>query len=116
MRAMLRRTSRGVCLLVRVTPKSSRDEVTGIHRACDGATALSVKVTAAPDRGKANAAVVAVLADALSVAKSQFSVVSGETNRNKTVLFTGDSRVLEANIAALVEKLGERTGRNGQDH
>ena len=52
-------------LAVRVTPKASRNEVTGLYRAADGAVSLSVKVTAAPDKGQANAAVIKVLAKAI---------------------------------------------------
>ena len=41
-------------LAVRVTPKASRNEVTGLYTAADGTVSLSVNVTAAPDKGKAN--------------------------------------------------------------
>jgi uncharacterized protein (TIGR00251 family) len=88
-------------LAVRVTPKSSRDQVTGLHTGADGAVSLAVKVTAPPDKGKANKAVIAVLAQAAGVPKSAFSLVSGETDRHKTVLVTGNPARLEALIAAL---------------
>ena len=57
-------------LAVRVTPKASRNEITGLYRAADGAVSLTVKVTAAPDKGKANKAVIKVLAKAMMVSKS----------------------------------------------
>jgi uncharacterized protein len=47
-----------------------------------------------PDKGKANAAVVALLARALGVPKSAVSVVSGETARLKTLDVAGDGAVL----------------------
>ena len=59
---------------------------------------LRVRVSAVPDKGKANAAVVALLARALGVPKSMVSVSSGETARLKTIAVTGDG-------AALIEAL-----------
>jgi uncharacterized protein (TIGR00251 family) len=44
---------------------------------------LKIKVTAAPDKGAANAAVIEVLAKALGVAKSQVEILRGETSRQK---------------------------------
>ena len=54
-----------------------------------------------PDKGKANAAVVALLARALGVPKSAVSVVSGETSRLKTLAIAGDSAALAAIIEAI---------------
>jgi uncharacterized protein (TIGR00251 family) len=67
-------------LSVKAVPKSSRDRVAGWM----GDT-LKVCVTAAPERGKANAAVIAVLADALGVSRSAVRIVAGETSARKTV-------------------------------
>ena len=63
---------------------------------------LRVRVNAVPDKGKANAAVAALLAKALGVPKSAVSVVSGETARMKTLAVVGDG-------AALVEALAKST-------
>lgn len=89
-------------LSVRVTPKSSRDEVTGLHEASDGAVSLAVKVTAVPDKGRANKAVIETLAKACRLPKSAFTLVSGETERNKTLLVTGNLAGLEALMAGFV--------------
>jgi len=92
----------GLLLSVRVTPKSSRDEVTGLHTASDGTVSLAVKVTAVPDKGKANRAVIETLAKACRMPKSAFALVAGETDRNKTILVTGNPVELEALIAGKV--------------
>ena len=76
---MLRETSRGLFLDVKATPKASRAEINGWR---DGA--LLVRVTVAPENGKANDAVVALLSKAAHVSKSAFELVSGETSRNKS--------------------------------
>ncbi len=89
-------------LNVRVTPKSSRDEVTGLHTASDGTVSLAVKVTAVPDKGRANKAVIETLAKACRLPKSAFTLVAGETERNKTVLVTGNPAGLEALMAGIV--------------
>lgn len=65
-------------IAVHVTPKSGRDEVAGWRGG-----ELSVKVTAPPEGGKANAAVVAVLASAFGVPRSAVRVVRGASGRHK---------------------------------
>ena len=62
---------------------------------------LRVRVSAVPDKGKANAAVVALLAKGLGVPKSAVSVVSGETSRMKTLAVAGDGAALERKLSAL---------------
>lgn len=77
-------------LRLRVTPNAGRDVIEGFERLADGTEVLRLRVAAVPDRGKANAAVVALLAKALHVPKSAITLVSGETARLKTVEIAGD--------------------------
>jgi uncharacterized protein len=72
-------------LTVRATPKAGRDEIAG--RRADGA--LLVRVTAAPEDGRANAAVCALVAKALGVPKRAVRVVRGETSRDKVLEVDG---------------------------
>ena len=67
----------------------------------DGTAVLRLRVSAVPDKGEANAAVVALLAKALDVPKSSVSVTSGETARLKTLAIMGDGVAL----AALLDRL-----------
>ncbi|AUH34460.1 DUF167 domain-containing protein [Paracoccus tegillarcae] len=67
----------GSTLVVRVTPKAARNSL----QVEDGL--IRIHVTAAPERGKANAAVQKQLAKALGVAKSRLVLVRGETTRTK---------------------------------
>lgn len=86
----------GWLLSVRVSPRAGRTEITGV--ADDGA--ITVRLAAAPVDGRANSALVEVIADALGVPRSRVSVVSGQTARRKTVLVeTGAS---EAEVAGQV--------------
>ncbi len=70
--------AQGSILVVRASPGSKRDTLAGEH-----AGALKVAVTAAPDKGKANEAIVTLLADKLGVAKSAIELISGQTSRQK---------------------------------
>ncbi len=81
----LRKSGRGLLLGVRVTPKSSANAIAGLYEAGNGAVSLQVRVTAQPEKGKANKAVIQTLAKALGVPKSNLTLVSGETARQKTV-------------------------------
>jgi uncharacterized protein (TIGR00251 family) len=83
-------------LAVHVTPRSGRDEVSGWRGA-----ELAVRVTVAPEGGKANAAVCAVVAKALGIAKSSVRVVRGETARHKTLRIDG------VDAEGLLEAFGE---------
>ena len=65
---------------VKVQPRASRDQVVGYREGV-----LQLRVTAPPDKGRANAAVVSMLAQALGVAKSRVRIVRGQTSRNKVV-------------------------------
>ncbi|MFD2440082.1 MULTISPECIES: DUF167 domain-containing protein [Paracoccus] len=67
----------GTQIAVRVTPRASRNAVI-----LDGET-IRVTVTTVPEDGKANAAVVKLLAKALGVAKSRLVLVRGATGRDK---------------------------------
>lgn len=71
-------------LAVKVVPKSSRNRIAGWM----GDT-LKVCVTAAPERGKANAAVVELLSASLGVPRSAVRIVSGETAARKVVEVEG---------------------------
>ena len=74
----------GTILSVRAQPGARRNEVRGIQ---DGT--LKVCVTQAPEKGKANKAIVEVLAKWLGVRKSQIELISGETASQKKFLIHG---------------------------
>jgi uncharacterized protein (TIGR00251 family) len=78
----------GVRLRLKVRPQAGRDGVDAVVPDRDG-EALSVSVTAAPEDGKANAAVIALLAKTLGVAKSTISLTHGATARRKTIHVAG---------------------------
>lgn len=88
----------GVRVRLKVTPKTKRDQIGGLLDEPDGGKSLKVSVTAAPEDGKANAALIALLAREWGVAKSAVSVVAGATGRRKLVEIRGPSQPLLAQL------------------
>ena len=74
-------------LEIRVQPRSSRNEVVVSEEG-----QVRVRVTAAPEGGKANEAVIVLLSDLLRVAKSNIVLVKGHTGRDKTLIIEGLAR------------------------
>jgi uncharacterized protein (TIGR00251 family) len=72
---------------LRVSPGASRTEIVGRHG--DG---WKVRVTAAAERGRANDAVVRLLADTLGVPPDAVCLVAGRTSRDKVVEISGLDR------------------------
>jgi uncharacterized protein (TIGR00251 family) len=79
---------------VRLTPKAAKDRIDGIANLADGRNVLKARVRAVPEKGKANAALEALLAKALGVPKSAVSVIAGGTSRLKSVQVTGNPDLL----------------------
>ena len=91
-------TADGVRLAVRLTPKASAERIIGLADEADGGVVLKVAVTAAPENGKANAALVKLLARAFGLPPRDFSVVRGATDRRKVVAVVGSPVAVAARI------------------
>ncbi len=76
----IREVEGGIVVSVKVQPNASKDRVVGEH-----ADQIKIAVTVAPEKGKANKAVVKVLSKWLSVKSSDIQIISGETSREKKV-------------------------------
>ncbi len=72
---------------IRVVPRAKRNSV---EIGSDGQ--VKVRVTAVPERGKANAAVIALLSKRIGVPKRDIEIVRGHTARDKTVRVEGATR------------------------
>ncbi len=72
-------------ILVKLSPNASRNEVKGWADGPDGKRMLKASVTAVPEKGKANAALIELLAAHFGVPKSRISIVRGETEKLKTI-------------------------------
>ena len=76
---------RAIRFAVRLTPKGGRDAVAGWDRGPDGKAFLRARVTAAPESGKANDALVRLIARKLRIGGSRVQIISGATSRMKIV-------------------------------
>jgi len=80
----IKEMSDGVVFSIRVLPRSSRCEITGIQD-----NSLKLKITAPPVEGKANEECIRFLSDKLGIKKGQIKIKSGHKSKNKTVAISG---------------------------
>jgi uncharacterized protein (TIGR00251 family) len=95
-----RRVPGGVEVFLRVTPNAGRDAILGVEQR-GAASVLRVKVTAIADRGKANAAVIALLSSATKLPRPAFTLTSGDKARDKRLRIEGDVAAIEAALGRL---------------
>lgn len=90
------RNDTGLRLTVHLTPKSARNTVEGVATLSDGSRVIKLRVRAAPEDGKANAAAIETLAEWLAVSRSCIVLESGGKSRTKRFRIEGDPDALEA--------------------
>jgi uncharacterized protein (TIGR00251 family) len=88
----------GIRFALRVTPRGGRDAIEGWQKSADGQQALKLRVRAPAEDGKANEAVIGLLAAALDVPRRDVALVTGSTGRRKLVEIAGEP-------ASLVDRL-----------
>jgi uncharacterized protein len=91
-------TPGGVRFLVRLTPRAAQNSFDGIACESDGRPVLRFRVTAPPVKGAANAALVAYVAKALNLRKSEVRIISGLTARLKLLELSGDVELIAARL------------------
>lgn len=84
-----------------MTPRAKHTGIDGIAADENGTPILKASVTAPPEGGKANVALMALLAKQWRLPKTSLSIDSGAGARRKTVLIAGDGE-------ALLKRLEER--------
>ncbi len=93
----------GLRVALKVTPKAARAAIGGLGADTGGRAFLKVAVTAAPERGKANAQVIKLLARAWRLAPSALSITGGATARRKTLHVAGDTPELLKRLNEWIE-------------
>jgi uncharacterized protein (TIGR00251 family) len=88
-------------LEVRLTPRASRDALEGEKLLADGRSVLAARVRAVPEDGRANAALLRLLADTCGVASAKVSLVAGASSRLKTIRIEGDPSKLAVALGLL---------------
>jgi uncharacterized protein (TIGR00251 family) len=93
---MLEVSPRGIVLPIKAHAGAKRNGIAGEH-----AGLLKVSVTQAPEKGKANDAILEVIAEALGLKRSQIELLSGSTSSQKKFLIRDITReTLEQRLAS----------------
>ena len=90
----------GVRLAVRLHPRARRERIEGVTREADGGLSLKVAVKAPPGDGKANEALIALLAQTLGVSRGAVRLDAGAGARRKLLFVAGKAEELGARLAA----------------
>ncbi len=98
----------GLRVAVRLQPGARANAVGGLTRLASCAVALKARLTAAPEGGKANAALIALLAKTWRLPKGAFEITGGRTNRNKVLHVAGDPAALKARLERWLAEIGAR--------
>lgn len=98
------RRADGLDLHVRLTPKSARDALEGVETRADGTCVLKARVRAVPEDGKANEALIALVAKQLKIPASRVKLTGGATSRQKTLALEGDPAALAERLTSLFPK------------
>ncbi|MBP0615464.1 DUF167 domain-containing protein [Jiella mangrovi] len=93
----------GVFVFVRVTPRASKDAIEGVTVDAAGDERLAIRLRAVPEDGKANKALVALLAKSWKIPKSAIDVVSGLTQRQKTIRLS----VVDDDLASILRQIAK---------
>ncbi len=89
-------------MAVRVTPKSSQNRILGAAPDAEGGMVLRIGVTAPPEDGKANEALVDFLTKGLRLPRRDLAIVQGAANRRKLLRLSGDPDMLYTRINSFI--------------
>ncbi len=95
----------GVKVSVKLAPKAGGNRIIGIGASAASGAVLKAAVTAAPEKGKANAALIKMLAKEWKLPKTSLSVAAGASSRRKTLLIEGDAISLIAHLNQWAEEV-----------
>ena len=99
---MLKETSEGIILPVKIIPKAHKNEIVGWEN-----EELKIKVRAIPEKGEANAELIYLISKHLGVSKSQVEIVAGQTSRHKRLIIKG------IKISELLLRINDKKGTTG---
>jgi uncharacterized protein len=95
----------GVRVTVRVTPGANANRILGVALTAGGAKVVKVVVTAPPEAGRANEALLHLLARTWGVPRRDLAIIAGTASRRKIVRVAGDPQALAARLDGLVAGL-----------
>jgi uncharacterized protein len=93
-------TGGSLAVAIRLSPRGQADRLVGVVAADGARRVLKATVTAPPEGGRANAALLGLLARSWQLPQRDLSIVQGATSRNKVVRIAGDPQLLIPKITA----------------
>jgi uncharacterized protein len=94
----------GLRVAIRLSPRSKADRLLAIVET-QGGRVVKVSVTAPAEAGRANEALLQLLARAWGLPRRHLSIIAGATNRNKVVRLTGDPQQLIEKVTSQISSL-----------
>ncbi|GEM_PF-140462 len=95
----------GIRFHLRLTPKAAQNRIQGVVQDHHGQSLVKIAVTAVPENGKANTALLKFLAKEWKIPKTMLSIESGATDRRKTLLIRGAQKALAQFLSEWVKAL-----------
>jgi len=95
----------GVRVAIRLVPRAGADRVLAVGATAGGGRVVKVSVTAPAEAGRANEALLRLIARTWSLRRSDLSIVAGAASRNKTVRVAGDPQQLLDKLAVEIAGL-----------
>ena len=104
----LKAASDGLQVAIRLSPKARTDRLVAIAEAAGGGHVLKATVTAPAEFGRANEALLRLLARAWDLPRQDLSIISGLASRNKIVHVAGEPQRLNEKVALEIARLSGR--------
>jgi uncharacterized protein len=98
-------TRDGLRVTIRLSPRAKADRLLALTATAAGGYAIKASVTAPPEGGRANEALLQLLARAWRLPRRDLAIVAGTASRNKSVSIAGDPRRLLARVAGEIASL-----------
>jgi uncharacterized protein len=98
-------TRDGVRVAIRLSPRARSEGLLGVSPAAEGGRVVKASVTAQPQGGRANEALLQLLAKAWRLPRRDFSIIAGASSRSKTVRVAGDPHQLIAKLSGEIASL-----------
>lgn len=95
----------GLRVAIRLSPRARTDRLVTVAAAAGGGHVLKATVTAPAKGGRANEALLQLLARTWALPRRDLSIIAGSTSRNKTVRVAGDPQHLVEKIAPEIARL-----------
>lgn len=91
-------------LLVRLTPKGGANRIEQVGHDAEGRAVLKVRVTAPPEDGKANRALLKLIAKSFGVPVSKLSILQGAKDRDKRIKIEADPILVEEKLKSVLRE------------